>query len=1069
MGWEDAPVVSSAPVSGGWKDAPIVVQETAKQEQPKGFWNTLTAPGFIKETTPVTVGERFHDVNAVQGQVRKEWDVERARRIKAGESTNGMEKWKLQRENELIKESKGQHGPDPGFKEIFNAVKDKIKTDPGGFAASMIRGMAATPEVMFLPNALPARMAELTAQAAKAGEVSVGIGRVAAAAARTATEVVQTGAVVGGESVLKQLADKGEVNPKQVMADTLMVATPIVVSKAIVAGLKTKGVKAELGPVSKEVATAIEKDGNISNEKISVLMKSKGFDDQQIAHVVEATKPLERALKEATEAVEPPKEEPHAVEKGQEAQGNQPEHQRVEPQRVSTQASDSHSSEQSGQITKEEAKVVSQEKVFPKKLTVPDKITPEIRAVADNMIINGEKPMAVVRFGGKEFDNPNHPMGIKQAMDEGLVPTDPKTRSIKKGADDSINLFRLKDGTLITREQAGELFGGAKRTEDMKIKPKAKGEVPPQLAMPEGVPHGEIASDKARTILEDAGMEAEDATKVIGSKPAISTAAIRRSLTKFMGGQKYADGVLLEAVRNGKFGNLESGKIDQTLLNALGLTALGAAGYALYKKDPAEAMTGALATGGLIAATLLLKRGLQGIAEVSGVAKDTRYRIDNVTDKYFGDLEAGRLANYRFANQIKTLVSDPKMREAMTHYLQGDASIVLDPKAKIAADAVKRYFEQMGSKGQKSGILPEELIDNYVTQLWTNLNKNDGVWNNLKQALGVRNSNSPGMSPTSRFGMERVIPFYKEGMAKGMIPSTLDVAEILRIYGDNINKAVANKKLIETLQTEKTPWGESLVAPDTPYVLARQLAKTAAMIDKQWQGGGDIAKDIREFATRKAPKEYVTIDHPQMRGLKVHQDIAPVMKWLFDANNPNAATKLLYGVSIAAKRGLFSYSLFHVKSLADAMLGTSMKGWGKVLNGDAWLQLRTGKGGDILDELVRGGLKVGEKPLEGDVTPFSNALKLFEEKYPVIGVPAKAARLVGKAMDSFLWSTVHPTFKSAAAMAAFEKILKDRPELSRVEAAKAAASFTNDIFGGLDWFKIADGVQNKVGRDWRLQ
>jgi hypothetical protein len=71
-------------------------------------------------------------------------------------------------------------------------------------------------------------------------------------------------------------------------------------------------------------------------------------------------------------------------------------------------------------------------------------------------------------------------------------------------------------------------------------------------------------------------------------------------------------------------------------------------------------------------------------------------------------------------------------------------------------------------------------------------------------------------------------------------------------------------------------------------------------------------------------------------------------------------------------------------------------------------------------------------------------------------------------MNSLLWSTVQPTFKIATAMAALEKTLKRSPELTREQAAKAAASFSNDMFGGLDWFRIADGVQNKLGRDLAL-
>ena len=81
-------------------------------------------------------------------------------------------------------------------------------------------------------------------------------------------------------------------------------------------------------------------------------------------------------------------------------------------------------------------------------------------ALTDNPVVS-----AVVRFGGKEYDTPMHFQGIKQALEEGTLKRDANGKLIL-GPTDSINLFRLKDGRLITRDEAGAMFG-AKRTEDM--------------------------------------------------------------------------------------------------------------------------------------------------------------------------------------------------------------------------------------------------------------------------------------------------------------------------------------------------------------------------------------------------------------------------------------------------------------------------------------------------------------------------------------------------------------------------------------------------------------------------
>jgi hypothetical protein len=535
----------------------------------------------------------------------------------------------------------------------------------------------------------------------------------------------------------------------------------------------------------------------------------------------------------------------------------------------------------------------------------------------------------------------------------------------------------------------------------------------------------------------------------------------------------------------------EVGAVDTATLATLGITAAAGAGALIYTKDPKKAVMTALAVGGLAAVGLLFRRGIKANADLFDHLNNPAYRAIDTFRDYWKTVRSGQLATARFSWQLEALVKNEKARQQVTHWLQGDKSIKLTPEQHQIAAAVEEYFKTMGDKGQKAGQLPKDLLDDYVTQFWTGLRSNEGIVRNLLRSLAKNNTFDPGMSPKSRFAMQRVIPSYKEGMAQGMVPTTLDIAKIVRIYGDNLNKAIANKNLIAALKRDKTSDGKPFVIRDTPDEIAHEIAKTAAIVDKQWEGGGKIAEDIRKFAITKAPREYVTINHPQMRGLKVHQDIAPVMEWMFAAP-PHAVTRMAYAAAVAAKRGIFSYSLFHVKALADAMAGTSVKGWVSVgksilnpvgLTGPGAYQfLRKGTAGDVVDLLVSNGMNVLEKPLEGDITPFSNALKLLQEKNPIIGAPAKGMLIVAQAMDTFLWSTVHPTFKTAAGMAAFEKVLKDstnpslairmsdkvlgkrKTELSRAEAARITASYVNDIFGSLDWFTMAHEVQNAFGR-----
>lgn len=707
--------------------------------------------------------------------------------------------------------------------------------------------------------------------------------------------------------------------------------------------------------------------------------------------------------------------------------------------------------------------------------------SPEIKAEASPV------SAAVVRFGGKEYDGPNHFLAIQKAIKDGTVPKD-ENGKVKLGKGDTINLFRTRDGKIISRDEAGKLTG-AKRTEEM---PPLQGDehaAQTRKVEEDNQPQHQ-RTDTPRQQEAEPQANSGDSTASSGEKPKEKTLSPEKQarhdeLDKKMdaGELTPAEGKEFNRLLSEKNSlNKERGAANLAYLKAIGITGLGGAGYALVTENPEDAIKGALATGGVLAAGAALVRGASALGKA---LRDDRYRITRLTDQHSGDIRVGMLMNRRFERQVKTLVRDKTQREALTHYLQGDQSVVLTPEMQQVAIAAREFFEKQGEKGQKAGILPDDLLNDYVTQLWTGMDKNASLLHNIKQALGNRNIPHPGMAPKTRFAMERVIPSYKDGQKLGMIPTTTDIAEIMRIYGDNINRAIANKKLIQALEREKHPdvfttqdaegnvhsYQRSLIIPDTPDATARAIAQGAAIVDKQWQGGGDIARDIRNFAIRHAPRDYEIINHPQMRGYKVHPDIAPVMRWLFDPKDPNMATNAALAISIAAKRGLFSYSLFHAKALTESMLGQSFKGWVNVVNGDASRQLkgnlRPGES-DILSELVRGGLNIDEVPLEGQIGPYTNMLKLFEEKYPILGVPAKGLQIVTRASQAFTFGVIQPTFKVAAAMAAMEKTLAKNPNMTRAQAAKAAASAVNDFFGGQDWFKIADEVNSKVGRNLAL-
>ena len=284
------PTTNESPATWGAVAAESVAAESspaqwgakpvAQPQPPHGFWDTLTAPGIVNETTPAVLLHRRDDVRVATEQFNREgaWDKERARRLAAGESTNGMEQWKLAQINERIKATKPDTGPDPKFGEILTALKDQIKTDPGGFAGGLVRSVITAPELLFMPEALPARMAAFVARAGKAAQ----------ATARVGTQAAQVGGLVGAESTMKQLVEKGQANPDQVLADTLMVATPIVAIKAGMSALRAAGKVVPDAAIIKEAADAI-KGGASPTDAVMDALKKYGLSKDDAAKISEAT------------------------------------------------------------------------------------------------------------------------------------------------------------------------------------------------------------------------------------------------------------------------------------------------------------------------------------------------------------------------------------------------------------------------------------------------------------------------------------------------------------------------------------------------------------------------------------------------------------------------------------------------------------------------------------------------------------------------------------------------------------------------------------------------------------
>ena len=544
-----------------------------------------------------------------------------------------------------------------------------------------------------------------------------------------------------------------------------------------------------------------------------------------------------------------------------------------------------------------------------------------------------------------------------------------------------------------------------------------------------------------------------------------------------------------------EYRDLQSGKADPALLAKLGLVAGGAATGAAMNPDSQIGGSLAGAAGGFgLAALFHLSPAKAAAAIVDAFKPDTRIRINQFADAHDAGMVTAERAIWQQQRAVMQEASKPVYLAAITHAIQQNNVGSLPPALQSAANRAKTFFAEMGEQAKKAGLI-KDLIDDYVTNLWDLTGKNKDAWDGILNRAG-----GPSMSPETRFALKRSIANLEVGKRLGLVPLTEDVAQIMGIYGKSLARSMENAKMIKSLKDSIDPAsGLKLLMP-----------------------------------SEKAPPAYVVIDSPQLSGMRVHPDIAPSLRFIFDRANSGVIAQGFQALNTAIKRSAVMGSLFHAKALldgftgvidlnkklvaggaaagaiygvstgdnpiADALIGTgaAMMAPGVKLIGQAALprafgeniylkQLREGQAGDLVGTLLNSGLKISfEKgPLavedvSGSFYKGMTALQQGLDKViPGAGLPVKGLTMLNHAVDTFMWERLHSAMKLTAAAQKLEQLIQANAKanaadprvalLSKEQLAVQASSFTNDIFGGLDWRRIAEATESKFGRDVALQ
>lgn len=437
-------------------------------------------------------------------------------------------------------------------------------------------------------------------------------------------------------------------------------------------------------------------------------------------------------------------------------------------------------------------------------------------------------------------------------------------------------------------------------------------------------------------------------------------------------------------------------------------------------------------------------------------SKEPWYNVNDLLNAY----DAHRARVTRLVSQVQygidKLVPNKEGQIRITHYLDGDKSVQLTPAEHRAARIARMFYDTIGKQSMDVGVL-KDFLQNYVNHEWGDSAKAKEFEDQ------ILNSISTNMSPKDRHALARKFMTLRAGKAAGLVPRTENINDLIKIYGDSMGRAIANKNLIGGLKAK----------------ILDEVEGIKAMMP-----------------AGKSPPNYVSINHPQLNPYRVHPSIANSLDFLFHTYDNSAFVKGLNILNTGTKRMEVSISLFHPKALVDAFLGAVpgvnplKKLWtvgqsvvGKTEFHKGYL---SGGQGDVIDKGLQAGLKID--PRKGQISDedlktgfyegLSSLQQFLDGIMPKLGLPVKGFMKLNKLSDRFIWENVHTGLKGMVFVNAYERMSRawakegiKNPNAkmpSDGDIAAQAASFANDVFGGLNWRRLADDANTHFGRQVAL-
>ena len=436
-------------------------------------------------------------------------------------------------------------------------------------------------------------------------------------------------------------------------------------------------------------------------------------------------------------------------------------------------------------------------------------------------------------------------------------------------------------------------------------------------------------------------------------------------------------------------------------------------------------------------------------------------------------------------------------------WIQGNKKIKLSSDEVKAASVAQNYFKQMHEVISEDPDLFLRFRHNYLPGFWQG-KALDSEQTIIKQLESYLTESSSVQQYKGRFASEnkKFINSYADGIAAGLKPRTTNLGEIIQIYNNAVNKALAERRIVKTLYNadingrvtdkgikykfmyDELPTGVN--AGD--YIKFRhpafeshspKNALTLGNINKILKGENLPPKESFELRNKLIDDAYAD---GNMVEPFVFKEAATHLKFMFDAKESKGFHKAISNINFLQKRFSVGYSFFHAAALMESMIFAGV-GVTRALNVPiSYFKTKQNsakrminEGGNFDD--YEAGLKAGvvfSHPDDIGHHSFYDTVQGANRLADRTGSPLvkwtvdqgidKLVTKPFKFIDDVTWDHVYNSGKLYTFQTARQKLLLDpaNKDIPLVELNRKAAKFTNDAYGGLNWRQLYEDVENPI-------